>query len=250
MNATPALDVRDLTVSLDGHRILDSLSFTVAQGQTTAIIGPNGAGKSVLLKTIIGLLPQTSGQINILGYPHQQYRKIASRISYIPQHFSIEPYLPFTVRNLFWLKSSHIFGFTRAQKERMEYLTTRVGMHGMLDRPITSLSGGQVQRLLLAYSLMDNPQLLLLDEPSSGIDVQGQETIYALLKRIQEETKITVILISHELEIVLSYCDQVLCLNKKLLCAGIPQEVLSHDILQRMYDMPVGHFTHHHPPHA
>jgi ABC-type Mn2+/Zn2+ transport system ATPase subunit len=242
-----AIVVKDLSVELGRYTILDNISFSVPRGQTTAIIGPNGAGKSVLIKAILRLLPKKSGEVHIFGVPHEQYRKIAPRISFIPQRLEIDQNFPLTVRDLFALKSARPIGYYPNDEKRMQNLLTLVGLEGHQHQRVNRLSGGQLQRLLVGYSLMDNPQLICMDEPSAGIDVQGQETIYSLIKRIQEQRQLTVVLVSHELEIVLSYAQQVLCLNKKLLCAGIPREVLSHELLEQMYGMPVGHFTHHHP---
>lgn len=242
----PAIEVKDLTVKIGYHTLLDTVSFTIPTGKMTAIIGPNGAGKSVLLKTILRLIPKTQGQVRIFGQPHEKYKKVAALVSYIPQRLEVETNFPLTIRELFSLKSVRPLGFTKPDRQRMEQLTELVGVSDQLDQPLNRLSGGQLQRVLIGYSLMDRPQLLLLDEPSAGIDVRGQETIYSLLKRIQDENHLTIVLVSHELEIVLSYAQQVLCLNKQLLCAGVPREVLSHQLLEHMYGMPIGHFKHNH----
>lgn len=241
-----ALDVRDLTVSLDGNIVVDKVSFSIPAGQTAAIIGPNGAGKSVLLKTLIRLLPKQSGTVSIFGVPHERYQEIAHAVSYVPQRLPFDQTLPLTIHDVFSLKSKQWIGMSRQDNKRMHDLLAMVGLRAPITARIATLSGGQMQRLLIAYSLMDNPRLLFLDEPSAGIDVQGQETVYMLLKRIQKTTNLTIVLVSHELEVVLSFCDQVLCLNKKLFCAGVPKEVLSHELLETMYHMPLGHFIHHH----
>lgn len=240
------MDVKNLSVVLDGHVIVDSISFTVEPGSTTAIIGPNGAGKSVLIKALLRLRPKTKGEVKIFGIPHEKYRKIAGKISYIPQQLQFDRDFPLTVEGLFALKSPRPLGMAEHERSRMNELLKRMGMTEHKHKRISDLSGGQLQRVLIAYSLMDYPKLLILDEPSAGIDIQGQETIYALLKRIQEEEHLTMILISHELDIVMQYADQVLCLNRQLLCAGIPRKVLTNDILERMYGTPVGHFAHGH----
>jgi ABC-type Mn2+/Zn2+ transport system ATPase subunit len=246
MNDAPALDVRDVTVELDGHTIIENISFTQERGTTTAIIGPNGAGKSVLLKAILRLLPIKKGEVRIFGHDHRNYREVAPLLSYIPQAVDFDRTVPLTVRGLFTLKSPRLFGMSRAEEERMRHLLNLVGAAHLIDRRLSVLSGGQLQRVLLAGSLMDKPRLLLLDEPASGIDAQGQETIYPLLARIQKEERLTLLIISHELQIVMEYADQVLCLNKQLLCVGLPHKVLTNETLQRMYGTPVGHFEHHH----
>jgi len=241
-----ALEVADLTVTLGRHRVLDNVSFTVPFGQTTAIIGPNGAGKSILLKAILRLIPKDSGRVLIFGQPHEQYRKIAPLLSYIPQHFAVDPNFPLTIHDLFTLKSSRPVGLGPESATRMHALLKMVGIKGLEHALLSTLSGGQLQRVLLAYGLMDSPRLLLLDEPSAGIDIHGQETIYALLQRIQKESNLTMVLVSHELDIVMQFAQQVLCLNKELLCAGPPRTVLTNELLQEMYGTTVGHFTHGH----
>jgi zinc transport system ATP-binding protein len=249
--SVPAVDVKDLSVTLGGHKILDNISFSVPAGSTTAIIGPNGAGKSVLVKTILRLIPKDKGKVHIFGTDHKYYRKVAPLLSYIPQHVQFDQDFPLTVRGLFSLKSSRPIGLNGVQKQHMQELLRLVGMEEFADKRLSTLSGGQLQRVLIGYSLMDHPRLLILDEPSAGIDISGHETIYALLKRIQEEEELTMILISHELDVVMQYAEQVLCLNKQLLCAGAPHQVLSNELLQQMYGTPIGHFTHgRHPRHA
>lgn len=239
-----ALSIKDLTVELDNHTILDHVNLDVPIGNTTAIIGPNGAGKSILLKAILRLIPKKSGIIKIYGTDHTKYRKVAPLISYIPQRIAIDRNFPLTTEGLFELKSPRPLGMHPTERARMHELLTTVGIPHLLKQRLSVLSGGQLQRVMLAYSLMDHPKLLLMDEPYAGIDVQGQETIYALLARIREEEHITMIMVSHELEIVMQYANQVLCLNKKILCSGVPREVLTTELLHQMYGSPISHFEH------
>lgn len=246
MDNVPALDVRNLTVKLGGHTIIKDITFTVAAGTTTAIIGPNGAGKSVLVKSILRLLPKQSGTVKIFGYDHRQTRHVAPLISYVPQVVDFDRTFPLTVHGLFSLKSPRLFGLTPAERQRMHSLLDMIGAGHLLLKRLSTLSGGQLQRVLLAHSLMDHPRLLLLDEPAAGIDTQGQEAIYPLLNRIKHDEKLTLIIISHELQIVMQYADQVLCLNKEIVCSGLPQKVLTNETLQRMYGAETGHFTHRH----
>lgn len=246
MDISPALEVSDLTVELGGHTVIDNISFTVPAGSTTAIIGPNGAGKSVLLKTILRLLPKTSGHVHLFGTEHEKYQQVAPLISYIPQVISFDRTFPLTVQGLFSLKSSRPLGMSQTESGRAAELLDMVGASHLADHRVSVLSGGQLQRVLLAYSLMDQPKILLLDEPAAGIDVQGQETVYPLLARIQKEEGLTMVIVSHELQIVVEYANQVLCLNKKILCSGIPHKVLTNETLRQMYGAPISHFSHNH----
>jgi len=223
---------------------LKQVSFHVPTGKTTAVIGPNGAGKSVLLKAILGLLPVKQGEVEFFGVDYRNFRLIAKKVSYIPQTLRFDVNLPLTVTGLFSFKSSRPLGFRREEKERMGRLLRQVGMEKFADYKLSSLSGGQLQRLLLAHSLMNEPELLILDEPSAGIDVKGQETIYALLERIQKEHNLTMLMVSHELEVVMRYASQVVCLNRELVCVGPPQEALTNETLEEMYGGPVSHYTH------
>lgn len=242
----PTLSVDNLSVVLDGHTIVDKVSFTVPAGQTTAIIGPNGAGKSVLIKSLLGLLPIHSGTVHFFGQPLAKYTSIAHRLSYIPQSITFDTSFPITVQELFWLKSPSPFGLPAPDQTRMHELLKLVGMQQYSHARLHTLSGGQTQRVFVAYSLFNKPELLILDEPSAGIDTAGQESIYALLERIQDQEQLALLLVSHELDIVMRYANQVLCLNRQLLCAGVPHEVLSNELLTKMYGAPMGHFHHDH----
>lgn len=241
-----ALEVKNVTVDLAGHRVLENISFTVPVGSSTAIIGPNGAGKSVLVKTILRLIPKTSGEITIFGIPHEKYQRAAHQVSYVPQRLELDRDFPLTVRGLFSLKSRQPLGMSTQDRQHMENLLKTVGAQDHAHRRLAELSGGQLQRVMIAYSLMDRPKLLFLDEPAAGIDVSGQETVYTLLARIQAQEHLTVVFISHELDVVMHYADQVICLNQKLLCAGLPHEALTTEVLHEMYQMPTKHYHHHH----
>lgn len=246
MNAPPALEIKNVTVALGGHTIIKNISLTAEIGSTTAIIGPNGAGKSILLKSILRLVPIASGTVQIFGHDHSHVRAVAPLISYVPQVVDFDRDFPLTVQGLFALKSKQFFGLNQAEKSRMNRLLAMVGASHLVSKRLSVLSGGQLQRVLLAHSLMDHPRLLLLDEPAAGIDAQGQETMYPLLNRIKAEEKLTLVIISHELQIVMQYADQVLCLNKTIVCSGVPHQVLTTETLQRMYGSPMGYFTDHH----
>lgn len=246
LSPPPAIHVKNLTVKLGGHTIIDAISFDIPPGQTTAIIGPNGAGKSVLIKALLGLIPATSGVVEFFGLSQKKYRQFADRISYIPQSLSLELTMPLTIMGLFMLTSDQVWGMSASEHERMDTLLNLVGMPDARTARLATLSGGQLQRVFIAYSLMRQPELIILDEPSAGIDLRGQESIYSLLERIQQREKVTLLLVSHELDIVMRYATQVLCLNRQLLCAGAPREVLSNELLATMYGAPVSHFEHTH----
>lgn len=232
--AEPILKVNNLAVILDGEVILQPLSFKVREGEVAAIIGPNGAGKSVLLRTLVGLLP----------YQGEVTWRSDVKIGYVPQRFQIDRTLPMTVREFFLLHESK-FLFSGGNAEgRIDSALQEVGLPKEVagDR-LSTLSGGQMQRILVAWALFDMPNVLLFDEPTSGIDIGGEQTIYNLLHSLQDLHGITIILVSHELNIVFQYATSVLCVNRGLICAGEPHTTLTPDQLKKLYGE--GTFYHH-----
>lgn len=232
-----ALDIHHLTVEMGKHRVIDDVSFTVEKGETVAIIGPNGAGKSVLLKAILRLLPKTSGSVQIFGNSHEDYKRVAPLVSYVPQFTPIETSFPLTVSELFDLK-------TQIDIKRRDNVLRQVGAFQLLDQRLGTLSGGQRQRVFLAFALADKPQILFLDEPSSGIDVGAEETIYNLIRKISQKEKMTVVLVSHDIDIVVGFAEKVFCLNKRLVCEGHPSKVLTEETLKKAYGPHMGVFHH------
>ncbi len=230
MTDTPLLSVSHLKVRLDSQLILDDISFDVARNKTVAIIGPNGAGKSVLFRALLGLIPFTG---EIKWQP-------GIKIGYVPQKLSIEKDIPLTVGEFLALKE-------RAGSER-EKILSLVGIDkeiSFLKKKLGVLSGGQLQRVLIAFALLDSPDVLLFDEPTSGIDISSEETIYSLLHRLQDTQNLTILLISHELQVVYRYADSVLCLNKEKICFGPPEEALDKESLKKVFGQEAGFYHHH-----
>jgi zinc transport system ATP-binding protein len=224
------LSVSHLKVKLDNQLILDNISFDVAKEKTLAIIGPNGAGKSVLFRALLGLIPY---QGEIKWQP-------GIKIGYVPQKLSVEKDIPLTVGEFLAFKEKKI-------KER-ENILSLVGLEGesdFLKKKLGVLSGGQLQRVLIAFALLDNPEVLLFDEPTSGIDISSEETIYSLLHRLQDTKNLTILLISHELQVVYRYADNVLCLNKEKICLGSPEETLDKESLKKVFGKEAGFYHHH-----
>lgn len=237
-NVMTALDVHHLTVEMGGRAVVEDISLSVDEGETVAIIGPNGAGKSVLLKAILRLLPKKSGEVRIFGKPHEAYARIAPFVSYVPQFISVDRALPLTVSELFALKG-------KRDGERRERSLRVVGAEELRNQRLGALSGGQLQRVFLAFALVDRPRILFLDEPSSGIDVGSEETIYNLIRRVSREENMTVVLVSHDIDIVAGFAQHVFCLNRRLLCAGPPAAVLTEETLRRAYGPDMGVYPHH-----
>jgi len=228
------LEVKNLSVSFDGEKVLENISFPVMRGEVLAIIGPNGAGKTVLFRALLGLIPH-EGTI--------AWEK-SVRIGYVPQKLAIDRSVPITVKEFFLLKSRR---FWIREKKFLEHLTHELLLVGLsesvLGRPLGELSGGQLQRVLVSWAMLNHPDVLLFDEPTAGIDVGGEETVYNLIHRLQDERNTTVLLISHDLNVVYRYAQNVLCINRHMVCHGVPQEVLSPKDLAHVYGE--GGFFHH-----
>lgn len=253
--ASDILKVSDLSVSFGDVDVLQDVSFRVKEGEFAVVIGPNGAGKSVLIKTVLGLIPAKSGEVD-LHVAHQD-------IGYVPQRLHFDPTFPLTVRELLLLKLPQAtFWWGRKKSEqRVEQMLDLTKSSKVIDRPIGKLSGGELQRVLLAYALVNQPRLLILDEPAAGVDVVGEQTFYELIdlvrhtgvteslhgrKKPQKHEHVTVIMISHDLDAVYKYADNVICINRKLLCSGIPNKVLTPSVLAKAYGHHKDVFHHDH----
>ena len=222
------LEVSNLSVSFGNQKVLDNVSFSVARDGTLAIIGPNGAGKSVLFRAILGLIPY---QGEIKWAPN-------IKIGYVLQKLFVPKDLPLTVLEFLKLKENNI--------SNIEKVLNSVGIKkiGILKTRLGDLSGGEIQRVLIGNALLGNPQVLLFDEPTSGVDIAGEETIYALIERLKKEVDLTIIFISHELDIVYRHATDVLCLNKEKICFGKPREVIDKETLSKMYGEDVKVYKH------
>lgn len=224
------LSVRDLGVELDGSVILAGLSFELKERDTLVILGPNGAGKTVLLRALLGLLPHR-GQVAW---------KAGARIGYVPQRIPINRELPVTVGDFFDLK--------KVKPADVPALLRQVGVidPNFPAKQLGLLSSGQFQRVLIAWALAADPTVLLFDEPTAGVDVGGEETIYNLLHRTQQERRLSVILVTHDLSTVYSRATHVLCLNNKASCYGRPEEILDPEVLHRIYGQEIRFYRHAH----
>ncbi len=222
------LKVKDLNVKLDGKDIIKDLSFEVKEGDVLTILGPNGAGKTVLLKTLLEILPY-KGEISW---------KPGVKIGYVPQRLPFIKDVPMSVLEFFKLKEVSL--------KETKALLNSVGLkEDFLHKKIGKLSSGQFQRILVAWALVKNPNVLLFDEPTTGIDIGGEETIYNLLTRLKKERNLTILLVTHDLSVVYKFSNFVICLNKCPVCRGVPREVLTPEILQKLYGHEVKFYQHH-----
>ena len=233
--AAPILDVCDLSVAFNNEEVLKDISFSVNEGDVLAIIGPNGAGKTVLFRALINLISYDGGI---------KWREDA-RIGYVPQKLFEKAELPLTVREFFILKSKNLFFKDKQLLESIFHELKAVGLNqSILNQQLVNLSHGQFQRVLIAWAILGHPNVLLFDEPTAGIDLAGEDTVYNLLHKLQNERGLTVLIISHDLNIVYRYADKVLCLNKECLCFGEPKKALTSEQIERLYGESA--FYHHH----
>lgn len=230
------LEVENLSVQFGENKILSNLSFSVEKGESVAVVGPNGAGKTILFRALLGFLPY-QGKI--------EWAKNI-KIGYVPQKLAVDSNFPISVGDFFHFK-------TKSEKEIHEALNS-VGIsgdqehfiHHILNKRLGALSGGQFQRVMIAWAIINKPEILLFDEPTSGIDIGGEETIYNLLHKLQTQNKLSLILISHDLNIVYHYADKVMCLNKEMICFGEPHVVLDPASLSKLYGGETKFYRHEH----
>lgn len=227
------LAVKNLCVSIEGKFIVENLSFELGPSETLSILGPNGAGKTVLLKALLDLVPY-SGEIS--WDPEV-------RVGYVPQKIDADRHLPLTYRDLFSSKCR----IAKVGIGQIDEISQSVGLSNeMLATPVGHLSGGYFQRGLIGFALIGKPNVLLLDEPTASLDEPGEEHIYELIHRLQDNYKLAVITVSHDLSFVYRYATRVLCLNKHSICMGTPQEALTAEVLDKLYGPSFSYYHHDH----
>ncbi len=224
------LEVNNFGVVLDGQTVLSGLNFKVEEGEFLTILGPNGSGKTVLLKSLLGLLPYI-GELKWVKKP---------RIGYLPQglnQMSVRD-LPLTVKDFFSLK--------KIKNEEIQEHLSLVGLgNNVLNKRAGYLSGGEFQRMLVAWVLVSHPNILFLDEPTTAVDVAGGETIYSLLRSIWQNQHLTIFNVTHDLNIVYAHSTHVLCLSRVgKRCYGVPEEILTPEVLHDIYKTDIKFYTH------
>ena len=228
------LRIQNLSVKIGTDTILQDISLHVHCGELVALIGPNGAGKSTLIKTILGQLPY-DGVISF-SVPGQRNRK--AKIGYVPQSPTFDPGDPVSVADLFaccMSKRPAFLGISKTMRQKILDCLDRVHGEYLIDKRIGSLSGGELQRVLLALALEPMPNILILDEPLSGVDVEGMETLMDMLDEIRKTYDLSILMITHDFSMLPLYADQVALLNHKLICQGTPEEILSSDAFRQVF---------------
>lgn len=227
------VEIDRLSYAYSGNLVLDNISFTIDEGDILGIIGPNGAGKTTLFSCMLGLLDDYTGTIKILGENiKKKNSKLFKSVGYIPQKKTIEQNFPATVEEIVSL------GITtngEASKEKIALALETAGLLVQKDRRVGELSGGQQQRVLIAKAMVNDPKLLILDEPVTGIDLEMQSKFYSLLKRLNQENNITIIWASHDLDAVNRFATSVACINRSMFFHGKTYEFFENPDLLKAY---------------
>jgi zinc transport system ATP-binding protein len=236
------LAAEDVEVVLSGEPVLRAVSLRLARGEIVTIVGPNGAGKSTLLRVLIGAVRPARGRV---------VREAGLRIGYVPQKLHLDPSMPLTVRRFLDLP-------VRVGDARAEAALGRVGVPGVAGRQMARLSGGQFRRVLLARAILGEPDVLMLDEPTQGLDQPGAAAFYRQIEEVRNATGAAVLMVSHELHVVMSASDRVICLNGHVCCEGTPEHVSAAPAYRELFGTGTGgalalyrhaHDHHDHPDH-
>lgn len=237
------IQIKSLSVVIDSKIILEDINLNINKGEIVAIVGPNGGGKTTLIRTILGVVRPSSGVVYINNKTPQDYIR-DGKLGYLPQRSSFQSNFPVRALDVV------MFGLvnSRESKKNREKIARKymdyVGMSGFEDYPFSKLSGGQQQRVMIARALISEPEILLLDEPSTGIDVVAQENFYEFLKKINQEKEITVVMVSHDVGVVANYVHKVAGLNRKLHFFGRPKEFFQMKVLESLYGLDVNLLIH------
>lgn len=224
------IKLENVTYRYNSDLVLEDISFKADEADLLGIIGPNGAGKTTLFSLILGLLEGYQGKITVFGEDIRNNRKILKKIGYIPQKNIIDQGFPATVEEIVSLGV-----FERKTKDKIISAINTVGLLEQKHKRIGELSGGQQQRILIAKALVNEPQLLILDEPTTGIDLETQNKFYALLRKLNSENKITIILASHDLDAINKLANKIACINRKMSFHGDAREFFGNEQLLKSY---------------
>ncbi|MCL4374562.1 metal ABC transporter ATP-binding protein [Patescibacteria group bacterium] len=218
--------------------VLENINLTIKWGDFLGLVGPNGSGKTTLLKIIVGLIKPDSGSVELFGQSQSRFTDWA-KIGYVPQKAALSnPTFPVTV--------AEAVGMNGGDPETIRRALAGVAMENKMTQPLNELSGGQQQRVFIARALVSRPQLLILDEPTVGVDIDSQLQFYRLLKNLNQKHALTLVLVSHDIDVVAHETKTVACINKTLICHGEPHTVLRGDFLDQLYGRPVRLLMHNH----
>ena len=228
------INVNNISLSHEGKNILDNVSFKLHPGEFITLIGPNGAGKSSLIKILLGIIKQDSGEV---------IRNDHIKLGYTPQSFSANPYIPISVIDFLTLNQ-------RLDNKFTEETYKLTGIEDLINLPLKNLSGGELQKVLLTRALLNKPNVLILDEPAQNLDVDAQIQLYKLIQDIHQKQNCAVLMVSHDLHRVMKESTQVLCLYHHICCEGLPESILKDDqfndlFADQIHDL-MATYEHHH----
>ena len=236
------VEINNLTVQYPDVKALDDVSFTVNQGDFLGIIGPNGAGKSTLFDVMLNLNTKYQGTLKFFGEDIKKSKKYLKEIGYVPQKPIFEKNFPATVNDVVRMGLR-----TESDENKIDEILQQLWIHELSNRRIGELSGGQLQRVFIAKALVNNPKILILDEPVTGIDQQSIELFYSILRELNSKQKITIIWSSHDLDAVNKLANHVACLNRTLFFHGMSEKFFSDDKLVKQYsEASMQEHMHHH----
>ena len=237
------IDIDNVSFNYGQVPVLEDISLKIFEDEFIGIIGPNASGKSTLLKLILGLIEPDKGTVRMMDH---EGRDLREHIGYVPQHITFSRDFPVTVQEVVLMghvtAGSRLFKFSKAEIELAHHAMQTLEIEDIARRQVGSLSGGQLQRVLIARALVCQPEILILDEPTSNVDMRIEEDIFALLKNYSEH--MTIIVVSHDIAFISSYVDRVACLNRTLVCHNT--ESISGKMIEELYDAPVRMIHHHH----
>lgn len=246
----PLFEVDHLNFERQGNLVLKSATFTILPGEYCAIIGPNGGGKTTLVRLLLGLEKPTSGTIRLFGTPQNRFRAW-SRIGYVPQRSAlVDAAFPATVREVVAMgryAGRGIFGFEKAEdKKAIDEAMELMAVSDLRDRLIGSLSGGQRQRVMIARALSSHPDVLIVDEPNTGVDVESQHRFYELLRRLNRSRGVGILFVTHDIGVIADDITKLLFVNQTLLNSRHPRHVMRCDAISQLYGNPSHVVSHNH----
>ncbi|MDT8446187.1 MAG: metal ABC transporter ATP-binding protein [bacterium] len=246
----PVISVQGLNFSLNGQKVLENISFRVQRGEYVGILGPNGGGKTSLLRLLLGLSQPETGSIELFGQRRSKF-KDHHKLGYVPQHQGTgQLSFPASVAEVIEtglaarLKPWQRMG--RAERLAMAQAIDLAQIGPLLNRNLSDLSGGERQRVYIARALAAGPELLFLDEPVAGVDLSAQNRFYQFLAQLNKELKLTLLFVSHDLGSIASQVSHVLCLNKRLICHGPPENFIKEEVMEQVFGPQTQSVLHHH----
>ncbi|HSV30772.1 MAG TPA: metal ABC transporter ATP-binding protein [Atribacteraceae bacterium] len=248
----PLIELEHVFFAYDHDDILTDISLTVEQGDFLALIGPNGSGKTTLLKIILGLLPPRQGKVLVFGKKPSQLNSRRSQIGYVPQNNSVDFRFPINVYDFILTGRFALIGPGKRpsseDRKAVERTLEVVALESLQRMQIGKISGGQRQKMLIARALVHDPKILILDEPTTAVDLKSSETFYELLKKLRQ-WGMSILMVSHDVGVVARYADRIACINRQLVVHGRPEEIITAEILKKMYGKEAAFFHHGAIPH-